>query len=58
MKPTGKFNSTQEKQIIRIATEINRLLNEEIEIHPNSPIHNKLNESLQQFYKDKKNGKN
>jgi len=38
----------QEKQIIEIAVELNRLLTDGIEIHPNSPIHEKLKKALQQ----------
>jgi hypothetical protein len=34
----------KEKKIIEIADEINRLLNNGIDIHCNSPIHEKLNE--------------
>lgn len=33
--------------ITEIAKELNRLLNEGIEVHPNSPIHEKLKKSLQ-----------
>ena len=40
--------TTQEKQIIEIATELNRILTDGIEIHPNSPIHEKLNRALLQ----------
>lgn len=39
---------TQEKQIIEIAKELNRILTDGIEIHPNSPIHEKLNRALRQ----------
>lgn len=38
----------REEQIIKIGIEIDRLLTDGIEIHPNSPIHEKLNQALQQ----------
>ena len=40
--------TAQEKQILAIAVEIDRLLTDGIEIHPNSPIHEKLNQALRQ----------
>jgi hypothetical protein len=36
----------REKKIMEIVVEIDRLLTEGIEIHPNSPIHEKLNQAL------------
>lgn len=36
----------REKVIMEIAVEIDRLLIDGIEIHPNSPIHEKLNQAL------------
>lgn len=38
----------REKRIMEIAVEIDRLLTNKIEIHPGSPIHEKLNQALQQ----------
>jgi subtilase family serine protease len=38
----------REKKIMEIAAEIDRLLTNGIEIHPNSPIHEKLNQALHQ----------
>ena len=38
----------REKKIMEIAVEIDRLLTDGIEIHPNSPIHEKLNQALRQ----------
>jgi hypothetical protein len=38
----------REKKIMEIAVEIDRLLTDGIEIHPNSPIHEKLNQALLQ----------
>ncbi len=40
------MNKSESDNIIKIAIDINRLLNEGIEIHPNSPIHEKLIKSL------------
>jgi len=38
----------REKKIMEITVEIDRLLTDGIEIHPNSPIHEKLNKALRQ----------
>lgn len=38
----------REKKIMEIAVEIDRLLTDGIEIHPKSPIHEKLNKALRQ----------
>jgi hypothetical protein len=38
----------REKLIMNVAVEIDRLLTDGIEIHPNSPIHEKLNQALRQ----------
>lgn len=38
----------REKLIMNVAFEIDRLLTDGIEIHPNSPIHEKLNQALHQ----------
>jgi hypothetical protein len=38
----------REKLIIGVAIEIDRLLTDGVEIHPNSPIHEKLNQALRQ----------
>ena len=43
----------QETKIIEIARELNRILTSGIEIHPNSPIHEKLNIALQPIVKNK-----
>jgi len=39
----------REKKIMEIAVEIDRLLTDGIEIHPNSPIHEKLSQALRQY---------
>jgi hypothetical protein len=38
----------REKLIMEVAVEIDRLLTDGVEIHPNSPIHEKLNKALRQ----------
>lgn len=38
----------RENKIMEIAVEIDRLLTDGIEIHPKSPIHEKLNKALRQ----------
>jgi hypothetical protein len=38
----------REKLIMEVAIEIDRLLTDGVEIHPNSPIHEKLNQALRQ----------
>lgn len=50
----------REKKIMEIAVEIDRLLTDGIEIHPKSPIHEKLNKALRQpaVISSKPKGKN
>jgi hypothetical protein len=38
----------REKLIMEVAVEIDRLLTDGVEIHPNSPIHERLNQALRQ----------
>ena len=38
----------REKFIMEVAIEVDRLLTDGVEIHPNSPIHEKLNQALRQ----------